>query len=587
MKSSIIKTVIIILTLTLLQVSGDKLFAGEGSGFSEHWSLNGNFGANLFYGDLSSNPLKGNSDQFQWSGSVMLGKKISNIFDIRGQLMTGRLSGRKHISDNIYNTDLYFITNIFEYNINTSINLSNLFMGEKPERKLSIFATAGIGLIDFRSGMYDFFTDNFLGGYGYKKINQDLGEKTTEGVIPLGLELKYKLNNRIDFITGFTMHGVNTDKLDVYQGSSTKDMFGYISLGFVYNFNMRFNGESEEYKNYYTEPVEDENISKRGDDVFVGNNKKLNIFRDLPHTIEVDTNNVVEIVIDKKNFSGPCKIEQKLPEGFSAVKKEEGNAKFNFSNQAVSFTWDNLTGNYEEIVSYMIDLDYKTVAPGSYNIPGVFYFKLDDVDTTFKFYDITYIDKQTFLPRTSRFTNKQSDSLDKMYDNSRVYYQLYPEDTKNMQNDLKPVITNDTNNIQPEVKPLNTNEANNIQTTENTNKPVDNTVNVSNIPVITEPINTIEINPVPVNEGVEFRIQVASSSKKNLSKYDIAKNYGLPNVDEVLYNGWYKYTTGSFKSYQKAKDYCNKLKTEKGISGAFVVAFKDGKMLNSLSGIVK
>ena len=51
---------------------------------------------------------------------------------------------------------------------------------------------------------------------------------------------------------------------------------------------------------------------------------------------------------------------------------------------------------------------------------------------------------------------------------------------------------------------------------------------------------------------------------------------------EDTYNGFYIYTIGSFPTYNEAKDYKYTLIDNNGISGAFVVAFSNGKRLPSI-----
>jgi N-acetylmuramoyl-L-alanine amidase len=75
-------------------------------------------------------------------------------------------------------------------------------------------------------------------------------------------------------------------------------------------------------------------------------------------------------------------------------------------------------------------------------------------------------------------------------------------------------------------------------------------------------------------DGVVFRVQVATSPTE-LDKSDPVFR-GLQNVDMYLSGGQYKYTTGLFGIAEDAHVKKRELR-ERGFSGAFVAAFKDGK----------
>jgi hypothetical protein len=77
--------------------------------------------------------------------------------------------------------------------------------------------------------------------------------------------------------------------------------------------------------------------------------------------------------------------------------------------------------------------------------------------------------------------------------------------------------------------------------------------------------------------GVYFRVQVTA----NRNPFDARSFYRTEGVDEEVlverHQGLYKYTTGSFKSYDQALAYRNRVERISSISGSFVVAYRDGK----------
>lgn len=97
--------------------------------------------------------------------------------------------------------------------------------------------------------------------------------------------------------------------------------------------------------------------------------------------------------------------------------------------------------------------------------------------------------------------------------------------------------------------------------------------------------NTVQLNTTPEtsNSNVEFKVQIASSSRKVATK---AYNFkGLKNIDRVKVGNSYKYYYGITSSYTDVKKSLEIAK-KKGFSSAFVVAFKEGKKV-SVAEVIK
>jgi hypothetical protein len=90
-------------------------------------------------------------------------------------------------------------------------------------------------------------------------------------------------------------------------------------------------------------------------------------------------------------------------------------------------------------------------------------------------------------------------------------------------------------------------------------------------------INNDEFKPAYMNEekdNLEYKVQILSSTKP-LDKDSLKKEYAVKDkVNEENFNGLYKYTVGSFKTYENARDYKNKLDFQKYIP--FVIAYNRG-----------
>lgn len=77
--------------------------------------------------------------------------------------------------------------------------------------------------------------------------------------------------------------------------------------------------------------------------------------------------------------------------------------------------------------------------------------------------------------------------------------------------------------------------------------------------------------------GVYYRVQLAAFSKP----VDGKSMYRQAGIDEEVFvereEGYYKYTAGSFRSYEQALSYRNRVNRLSSIEGAFVVKYRDGK----------
>ena len=79
--------------------------------------------------------------------------------------------------------------------------------------------------------------------------------------------------------------------------------------------------------------------------------------------------------------------------------------------------------------------------------------------------------------------------------------------------------------------------------------------------------------------GLYYRVQLSANRKA----FDAQQFYGSSGVVQEVFveqhKGFYKYTAGSFTSYNEAVSYKERVEKLRGVSGAFVVAYKDGKRI--------
>jgi len=85
--------------------------------------------------------------------------------------------------------------------------------------------------------------------------------------------------------------------------------------------------------------------------------------------------------------------------------------------------------------------------------------------------------------------------------------------------------------------------------------------------------------------GSYFRVQVAAFKKAFDAKSHFRKEGVAQEVFVEQHEGLYKYTSGSFKTYREANSYKLKIERLPGVSGAFVVGYRDGKRISLPSGL--
>jgi cell division protein FtsN len=84
--------------------------------------------------------------------------------------------------------------------------------------------------------------------------------------------------------------------------------------------------------------------------------------------------------------------------------------------------------------------------------------------------------------------------------------------------------------------------------------------------------------------GVEFRVQCGAFRDKNSADTQLAAKYRITEIiQEEFTDGWYKYTVGSFRTYEEASNYKELFIARTKISTAFIVAYRDGRRLAKIS----
>lgn len=218
----------------------------QSSPFLRNWSINLNAGPNLFYGDIEVYdffPVMKNNNEWRTAYGLMVQKRLSSWFTLRGQMLNGKLSGTKR------QYGKWFEADIFETSINATLDVSDLLWGQR-DRTISIYIMGGVGLAQWRTELKEMNTNKVIRGNGLSE-GGGIGGRTIEGVLPFGLGLDLSLSKRWNINVEGTLRPVNSDLLDANKGDFPFDFYSYNFVGVSYNF-----GVEEPPKPIEPEPVE-------------------------------------------------------------------------------------------------------------------------------------------------------------------------------------------------------------------------------------------------------------------------------------------------------------------------------------------
>ncbi|HDO06261.1 MAG TPA: hypothetical protein ENG85_01115 [Bacteroidetes bacterium] len=201
-------------------------------GFTPYWQININSGTSLFFGDIKENPIipiSKNNNEWRLGGGLIVGYQLSHVFGLRGQALYGQLAGTKT------KLDRYFEGDYIEFNLNTTINLNNMFGKKRSDRLVSAYLLVGVGITNYNSTFYNLSTGTKIGyiGFGY---GSGIKGRTLEGIFTGGVGVNFQLNNRLNINFETANRVMNSDEMDGWVKNFKYDVYNYTSLGLSYKF---------------------------------------------------------------------------------------------------------------------------------------------------------------------------------------------------------------------------------------------------------------------------------------------------------------------------------------------------------------
>jgi cell division protein FtsN len=141
------------------------------------------------------------------------------------------------------------------------------------------------------------------------------------------------------------------------------------------------------------------------------------------------------------------------------------------------------------------------------------------------------------------------------------------------------------NGLNTDKKAAITNEQTTEQRVEELLKQYGNTPNKPAARTSTTPVKgAANIRQAQAMPGIEYRVQCGAFRDRSQAAGILASKYGITEqIQEEYHDGYYKYTVGSFDTYEKAVKFRDAFIQRSKIWSAFIVAYRDGKRLAKIT----
>lgn len=256
---------------------------------------------------------------------------------------------------------------------------------------------------------------------------------------------------------------------------------------------------------------------------------QVKCIRQTPYLAQGSNEYIINLLVNKGNKEKFAKIQESVPEGYTAVALDSKDAIFTFKDQTVKLLWMNLPADPYFVVSYkLVPNEGVTEKP---KMDGTFSYIEDDNTLS-----INIVEKDVNLQNVS-------------------------------QENLLAIISSTGGGTTPVdyVQPADYTGKVKIEIAESVLKLIRN--------------NTKLTNMLEPETGVYYRVQIAAGHRPiNINRY--FKKYNLDKeVRTEFHEGWRKYSVGSFYVYKAARDYRVHVWNTTTIDDAFVSAYNNGKRI--------
>jgi len=251
---------------------------------------------------------------------------------------------------------------------------------------------------------------------------------------------------------------------------------------------------------------------------------------------------LVEVIVKKGSIRGFGKLQETIPQGFTAMEKNSSDAIFTTQDRIAKFVWLNLPAGDEVKIVYKLRANEKP--EGEYSIDGEFGYLLND-------------ETQKSVIGTSKFFigPKAMESLR----------------TETAQEPVKTVV--------PAVMPPPVvQEPVAQEVPKPTPPPVKETTKSTPPPAKQEPVAARKPSRIPAPEsGVLYKVQITAGHREVGKSYFSTRHRFNGAFSLERHQGWVKYVSGKFGSYNEARDQrVAFVAAGHNFPGPFVTAYNNG-----------
>jgi len=293
---------------------------------------------------------------------------------------------------------------------------------------------------------------------------------------------------------------------------------------------------------------------------------------------------IVTLLVYKGNLTSFGKLEETIPAGYTAVAVERKDGLFTFRDGMARFLWMNLPADPWFIISYRLIPQSETKG-GGYLLKGAF--SCTSQNRTF-----TVPVSVTAQPLAKLDKTALSTLVDAVASGKGEIPLLASEETKPAAQPASRLPASDAAKEEKKPSVQQPPKATVSSARSEEKKSTQESIPNAKIPVVAEKTN----KPAVVSEhtlpeaadekyvllpekGVYFRVQIAATR----NKVNIPQHFRRMKItDEVRLEkseGWYKYTIGSFVTYEDARKYKEELIRKTLLKDAFVIAYYNGKRI--------
>ena len=255
---------------------------------------------------------------------------------------------------------------------------------------------------------------------------------------------------------------------------------------------------------------------------------------------------IVNMLVSKERKERFAKVEEKIPQGYTAEVIDDHDAIFTFKNGKAKFLWMNLPASSFFTISYKL-IPYNQYVKGMPQMDGKFSYLEED-----KTRSIDVLQTQQEVAAVS--SREELFALLASIGNEKAVEETLIAANEPTKTEVKVKTTQKATETKTKAKPLAK-----ISTLFALR---------SNKKYVLEPEN-----------GVYYRVQLAAGHKQVVIK-NYFKKYKLNKQVKIeKHEGWHKYSVGSFNIYKDARDYRILVWNTTDIDDAFVAAYNNGERI--------